>query len=131
MRVASAQSIEVREENIYEFEIDNFAESMGNNRFKLIINRINIGINRNNNDQTNFIAYPVPFKSELFIANIKNANVEKIELFNSIGELQDVQILNDRSNTININTEKLNNSGVYILRIHTNDNQVSNIRIMK
>ena len=67
--------------------------------------------------------FPNPADDFLWIQNLKNQQIEKVELFNSTGKLI-IQQKNNLANAMKIQTNHLPN-GIYFIKIITNDSSIS------
>jgi hypothetical protein len=112
---------DVRDINYYEFMITNDANSYGNSRFKIIFDKTSSSLNTKTyyNYHANFILYPNPSSSIIFIQNIdQNLDEEicKYEVFDLLGRKMFGGTLEYNTNISSINIEELP-TGTYVLRI--------------
>jgi len=72
------------------------------------------------NDDNNYRVYPNPFSDKVILVNNNYENdVIKINIFNILGEVIDIETQYLKNNSITLNTSKLE-TGVYFLKINVN-----------
>ncbi|WP_127844756.1 T9SS type A sorting domain-containing protein [Psychroflexus aestuariivivens] len=119
-------------ENNIVFNIDSsIPGSINYDRFKLFFEQDNVSVDDFESSKNDFSLYPNPSTDGYF--NIKGESLSssetKIEIFNNIG--QKIKTLQtDFKEEIRINTVEMN-SGVYIVKINTDGNQVTKKIIIK
>lgn len=113
--------INIRDENIYNFSLDNNFSSMGNDRFRLILGKNNnpVGIEDELNAITSFKVYPNPFENEIKInlLNQKESELIEFEIHNQLAQIvKSGKTTLDKNELIKIDTQDLL-SGIYVIKL--------------
>lgn len=121
----------IRNQNYYDFNIEENASSYGNNRFKIVFD-LNTGINTDEAFNQSLNIYPNPSQGELFI-RLLNQELKNTNAFVSIHDLVGQEVL-QLENFILDNTQKIDifaiPQGVYIITIKA-DGKTSHKKFIK
>lgn len=113
--------IELRNVSSYTFQITSDANSVGNNRFRIILGKNNnpTGVDEIKSE-TNFIVYPNPFENfvKLKIENWENNRSVEYVIYNQFGQIVTQNNIKLDSNSFSINAETFP-AGVYFIRVTT------------
>jgi hypothetical protein len=113
------QTINLKQNNTYSFEINNDALSAGNDRFKLVFkgNYMPLGIDPQEN---RFAVYPNPFNNELFITlpgYLENEPAE-IRIYNTLGQLVSSHTAPAGSTVRHLQPGTGMSTGLYIIQVN-------------
>jgi hypothetical protein len=123
---------DIRNTNTYSFMITNDANSYGNNRFKIVFNKLNTGVRTTEEKNKNVLLYPNPSSDVIYLKDL-NGNMNSPEcsyqLFDVLGnKITDGELL-FTNNFSSINIHELQ-TGIYFLHI-LNDGQLTVSKFMK
>jgi hypothetical protein len=112
--------------------ITNDANSYGNNRFKIVFNKLNTGVRTTEEKNKNVLLYPNPSSDVIYLKDL-NGNMNSPEcsyqLFDVLGnKITDGELL-FTNNFSSINIHELQ-TGIYFLHI-LNDGQLTVSKFMK
>lgn len=115
------KTINIKDVSTYSFQISTDANSVGNNRFRIIIGKNNnpTGVDEIKS-KNNFIVYPNPFDNlvNLKIENWENSRSVEYAIYNQFGQIVLQNNVNLESSSFNINTETFP-AGIYFIRVQT------------
>lgn len=131
--VYANKKINLRENDTYEFELDNNQASMGNDRFRILLDKNNKPVGIEDKSQSNLIqVYPNPFDEIINIRMTNISNKEKFDytIYNQFG--QEVMngiadLTNNKDSVIEVSSL---GSGVYYINLK-NHNYNLNYKLIK
>ncbi len=124
--------VDLRDFDVYPFEINSDAASAGNNRFKLLTNKDAISQSVPKDELTQMLVYPNPGQDQIHVQFSNSLNTDKVSLSiidikGSVVHTDVLEVINDQ---ITLNISGLVN-GMYMINVVDNDGQVHTQKLIK